>query len=271
MKICTLELGTRSNLRMRPSHGAKGKCSLVGGLPSTGMLASQGGWLCPFSRDRSCFAEQQFKLFNGNQRVMFMQEIWTTQVPLGFKTQWWEQILCCHIWILLSWQPHVREHPVAQGKHGEGSAWCYPSESVQRVTWGHQTRPFCGSKVLVSLGKTQFVSRSECHGTADVGDMGGVRQGVGSWKATKRWMSFEHQHEHRTSSLPMRVMPSSGWWCPALWTLLPHHWLDNPMLPMLHCVIRDWDPCSRVLSCKRGGGLDQGKQGTSSPWDVKDL
>lgn len=59
-------------------------------------------------------------------------------------------------------------------------------ESLQRATWGHQNRPFGISEVLVLVGKTQFMSRSEHHSRADVGDMGRAGQGAGGWKATER-------------------------------------------------------------------------------------
>lgn len=54
-------------------------------------------------------------------------------------------------------------------------------------------------------------------------------------------MSVEYQHEHRTLLWPMRAMFSSGQRDPALRTLVPlvpHHQVDNSMLPMLSCEIR---------------------------------
>lgn len=114
-------------------------------------------------------------------------------------------------------------------------------ESLQRATWGHQNQPFRISEVLVLVEKTQFMSRSEHRSRADVGDMGRAGRGAGGWKATERRMRSEYQNEHRACSLPVRTMPSSGQRGPALRTLVPHHQLDIPTLPVPRCEVGDWD------------------------------
>lgn len=270
--ISALELGTRSSLRMGLSHEAEGKCSLVGGLPSAGVLASWGWWPCPL---------QQGKVVLSQEAVHLIYLMAIRGSCLCRKPKLHRFLLClkCNCGSR-SWAGiHGRCSPDFSGmtatcagaSHDSRKMWrgqhlvSSRRESLQRVTRGHQNQPFCISEVLV--GKTQFVSQSDRSGRADAGVMG--REQAAGKPPRAEWAVSTKMSIISLPCLWERCLHLGG-------EILPWgHWFLTTSLitqrSQCRTEIRDRDPCSWVRSCKRGRGLGQGRQGTGCPWAVKTL